>query len=137
MNKYRENFSANARMKGHWPLAILVILPFILAACNLSATPTNSATPTVNPDIYNQVPDTTVYEPGQCMATLDAPAPAYTSNTLGGEPSDEIPAGEYEVVVVADYGSSLWYALNDAGAANYVNSTSVSSLVGACATSTP
>ena len=74
-----------------------------------------------------------MYEPGECTAVLDAPAPAYTSNTLGGQPSGEIPAGQYEVGVAADYGSSLWYGLNNVGATNWINSTSVSSLTGACA----
>jgi hypothetical protein len=92
------------------------------------------ATPTIDPDIFNQVPDTTVFEPGQCAAVLDAPAPAYTSNTLGGAASGEIPAGEYEVGVAADYGSSLWYALNGVAGPNYINSTSVASLVGDCET---
>jgi hypothetical protein len=91
------------------------------------------ATPTVDPDIYNQVPDTTVYEPGECTAVLDAPAPAYTSNTLGGQPGGEIPAGQYEVGVAADYGSSLWFMLNDVGETNWINSSSVATLEGACA----
>jgi hypothetical protein len=47
-----------------------------------------------------------------------------------------VPAGKYEVGVAADYGSSLWYMLNIAGPANWINSTSVSSLDGACATKT-
>ena len=76
---------------------------------------------------------TTMFEPGQCTAVLNAPAPAYTSNTLGGQSSGEIPAGQYEVGVAADYGGSLWYGLNDVGATNWINSTSVSSLAGACA----
>ncbi|MBK8049875.1 MAG: hypothetical protein IPK16_23890 [Anaerolineales bacterium] len=94
-----------------------------------------SATPTVDPAIYNQVPETTIFEPGECTATLTAPAPAYTSNTLGGQPSGEIPAGEYEVGVVADYGNSRWYGLNNVGAANYIHSTGVAALAGVCATS--
>ena len=63
--------------------------------------------------------------------------PAYTSNTLGGQPSGEIPAGQYEVGVAADYGSSLWFGLNGVGATNWINSRSVSSLEGACATNNP
>lgn len=92
------------------------------------------ATPTVDPAIYNQVPKTTVFEPGQCMAVLNAPAPAYTSNTLGGQSSGEIPAGEYEVGVAAQYSTSLWYGLNNVGATNYINSTSVDELKGNCET---
>jgi hypothetical protein len=53
---------------------------------------------------------------------------------LGGASSGEIPPGEYEVGVAADYGSSLWYALNGVEGPNYVNSTSVSSLEGDCNT---
>jgi hypothetical protein len=78
------------------------------------------------------VPDTTVFEPGQCTAVLDAPAPAYTSNTLGGQPSGEIPPGEYEVGVAARYSTSVWYALNDVGTTNWINDTSVTSFVGEC-----
>ena len=52
---------------------------------------------------------------------------------IGGQSSGEIPAGQYEVGVVADYGSSLWYGLNNVGTANWINSTSVSSLTGTCA----
>ena len=91
------------------------------------------ATPTIDPAIYNQVPQTKVYEPGQCSAVLNAAAPAYTSSTLGGTPSGEIPPGEYEVGVAAKYSTSLWYGLNNVGAANYINSTSVASLSGECA----
>lgn len=110
-----------------WFFILLVVLLMVLAACG-----GEDATPTIDPDIYNQVPDTTVFEPGQCTAILDEDVPAYTSNTLGGQSSGEIPAGEYEVGVAADYGSSLWYALNGVGTTNYVNSTSVSSLEGDC-----
>jgi len=125
-------------MKRNWYLVVLVSLLFVLAGCYPAtpvspAAPVNPATPTVDPDIYNQVPKTTVYDPGACTAVLAAPAPAYTSNTLGGQPSGEIPAGTYEVGVAADYGSSLWYMLNNVGATNWINSTSVSSLTGACA----
>lgn len=115
----------------------LVLISFILllalAACGgQEATP--DATPTVDPDIFNQVPVTTVFEPGQCTAVLDAPAPAYTSSTLGGQSTGEIAAGEYEVGVAAQYGSSLWYALNGVGEVNYINSTSVASTTGDCST---
>ena len=94
-------------------------------------------TPTPDPAIYNQVPDTTVYEPGECTATLDAPAPAYTSNSLSGEASGEIAPGEYDVLVAAAYETSLWYGLDTPGPANYINSTSVTELTGACAPSNP
>jgi hypothetical protein len=65
---------------------------------------------------------------------LNAPTPAYTSNTLGSQPSGEIPAGKYQVGVAADYGSSLWYQLNDVGDINYINSTSTASTEGDCST---
>jgi hypothetical protein len=113
-------------------IAILIVFVVALAGCGGSSSP--EATPTVDPDIFNQVPDTTVFEPGQCTAVLEAPAPAFTSNTLGGASSGEIPPGEYEVGVAADYGSSLWYALNGVEGPNYINSTSVSSLEGDCDT---
>ena len=74
-------------------LACLSLVLIVAAACYPPAGPVTPATPTVDPDIYNQVPDTTVYNPGECSAVLDAPAPAYTSNTLGGQPSGEIAAG--------------------------------------------
>jgi hypothetical protein len=122
--------------QSRWARSLLILLAPILVACSMLTPPTNTATPTIDPDIYNQVPATTVFEPGECTAVLDAPAPAYTSNTLGGQPSGEIPAGTYEVGVVADYGSSLWYGLNDVGSTNYVSSVSVSSLEGVCATET-
>ena len=51
-------------------------------------------------------------------AVLNAPAPAYTSTSWAVEHSGEIPAGQYEVGVAADYGSSLWYGLNNVGATN-------------------
>ena len=86
----------------------------------------------IDPAIYNQVPKTTVFEPGQCKVTLNAPAPAYTSNTIGGLPSGQIPAGTYEVGVAAQYSTSLWYGLNNVGAANYINSAGVSSTTGDC-----
>jgi hypothetical protein len=125
------------QMKYSRHLVFLVVILPLLAACTVRLIPASTATPTVDPGIYNQVPDTTVFEPGQCQAVLDAAAPAYTSSTLGGQPSGEIPAGEYAVGVAADYGSSLWYGLNDVGTANYINSTSVASLTGACASSNP
>jgi hypothetical protein len=123
-------------MKNTWSFLILILLLPIAAACYPATAPVSPATPTIDPDIYNKVPATTVYESGQCTAVLNAPAPAYTSNTLGGQSSGEIPAGQYEVGVAADYGSSLWYGLNNVGATNWINSTSVSSLAGACATNT-
>ena len=110
-------------------VCILILAVMALAGCRRE-----EATPTVDPDIFNQVPDTTVFEPDQCTAVLDEAAPAYTSNTLAsGQPSGEIPAGEYEVGVAADYGSSVWYALNGVGTTNYINSASVSSFEGDCA----
>jgi hypothetical protein len=119
-------------MQTKFLLLTLVILLSVAAACRPVTAPM-MPTPTVDPDIYNQVPDTTVYAPGECTAVLDAPAPAYTSNTLGGEPSGEIPAGRYAVGVAADYGSSRWFGLNDVGATNWINSTSVAMLEGVCA----
>jgi len=117
----------------------LCSLLLLLAACAQQAVaptamPTVSATPTIDPDIYNKVPKTTVFPPGQCTVVLNAPAPAYASNTIGGPSSGEIPAGKYQVDVAADYGSSLWYGLNGVEGANYINSTSVSSTEGDCAT---
>lgn len=119
--------------KSKWFLIILVLLLPLLAGCYPPAGP---VTPTPNPAVYNVVPDTTVYDAGQCTAVLAAPAPAYTSNTLAGAPSGEIPAGTYQVGVVADYGSIVFYMLNDVPApTNWINSASVASLEGACAES--
>jgi hypothetical protein len=120
-------------MKSKWLLVLLLVVTPVLAACAPLAQLISPATPTVDPDIYNQVPVTTVYEPGECTAVLNAPVPAYTSNTLGGAPSGEIPAGQYEVGVAADYGSSVWLMLNGVDGANWVNKASVTSLGGACA----
>lgn len=114
-------------------LTCLNIVLIVAAACYPPAGPVTPAAPTVDPDIYNQVPDTTVYNPGECSAQLDAAAPAYTSNTLGGQPSSEIAAGTYEVGVAADYGSSLWFMLNAVEDPNWINSASVSTLAGLCA----
>ena len=111
-------------------LACLSIVLIVAVACY---PPVRPVTPTVDPDIYNVTPDTTVYQPGQCIAVLDAPAPAYTSNTLGGQPSAEIPAGRYEIGVAADYGNSLWFMLNDVIGPNWIDSASVASLEGICA----
>jgi hypothetical protein len=111
-------------------LALIMIL--VLAACAPAAAPTPAPTPTIDPAIYNQVPDTTVFEPGQCKVTLSAPAPAYTSNTIGGVPSGQIAAGTYEVGVAAEYSTSLWYGLNTVGTANYINSAAVTSTTGDC-----
>jgi hypothetical protein len=94
---------------------------------------TAAATPTTDPAIYNQVPDTTVFEPGECTVVLDETVPAYTSNSLGGEPSGEIPAGRYEAGVKATYSTSVWYGLNNVGTSNYVNGGNVASLEGSCA----
>jgi hypothetical protein len=121
-------------MKSKLSIVVLVLLLPIAAACYPPALPASPATPTVDPDIYNQVPKTTVYAAGQCIAVLNNPAPAFTSSTIGGQSSGEIPAGQYEVGVVADYGSSQWYGLNNVGTENWINSTSASSLTGTCAT---
>lgn len=105
----------------------------VLAACS-GATETPSATPTIDPDIFNQVPTTTFFEPGQCMVVLDSAVPAYASNTIGGQSTVEVPAGTYEVGLAADYGSSLWYGLNGVGEANFINSASASATEGDCST---
>ena len=86
----------------------------------------------IDPAIYNQVPKTTQFAAGQCKVTLNAPAPAYTSNTIGGVPSGQVPAGTYEATMAAQYSTSLWYALNGVGTANYINSAAVSSTSGNC-----
>ncbi len=117
-------------LKNKWSLFLMILCVLILAACGGQSTP--AATPTIDPAIYNQVPKTTVFEPGQCKVILNAPVPAYTSSTLGGQPSGQIPAGTYEVGVAAQYSTSLWYALNGVGTTNYINSTSVSSTTGDC-----
>jgi hypothetical protein len=119
-------------MKIKYVITILSLLVVALVGCGGGSSP--EATPTVDPDIFNQVPDTIVFGPGQCTAVIEAAAPAFTSNTLGGASSGEIPPGEYEVGVAADYGSSLWYALNGVEGPNYINSTSVASLEGDCNT---
>ena len=112
-------------MTRKWYLIVAVFLLPLLAACYPPAGP---VTPTPNPAVYNQVPDTTVYDPGQCTVVLSSPVPAYTSNTLAGAPSGEIPAGTYEVGVVADYGSVVFYMLNGVPApVNWINSASASS----------
>jgi heat shock protein HslJ len=89
----------------------------------------------IDPAVYNQVPKTTQFAAGQCKVTLNAAAPAYTSNTIGGVPSGQVPAGTYEASMAAQYGTSLWYALNCVGAANYINSAAVSSTSGNCTVS--
>lgn len=124
-------------MRKKWLLLTLIFLLPTVVACNPVTAPAGTVTPTIDPDIYNQVPDTTIYEPGECTVVLETPAPAFTSNTLSGQPSGEIPAGQYEVGVAADYGSSLWFMLNDAGATNWINSSSVAALHGVCATDNP
>ena len=86
----------------------------------------------IDPAIYNQVPKTTTFAAGQCKVVLSAPAPAYTSNTIGGVPSGQIAPGTYEVGVAAQYSTSLWYGLNNVGTANYINSAAVSSTSGNC-----
>lgn len=112
-------------------LCVVILCALILAACGGQSTP--AAAPTIDPaTINNQVPKTTVFEPGQCMVTVNAPTPIYASNNLTGQPSGEIPAGTYEVGVAAQYSTSLWYGLNNVGTANYINSSSVSSTSGDC-----
>lgn len=114
-------------------LTLTLLLP-LLAACRPATAPVAATTPTLAPDIYNQVPDTTVYEPGECTVVLEAAAPAHASSTLGGAPSGEIPPGRYEVGVAAGYGSSRWFMLNGVPAPdNWINSSSVAALEGACA----
>jgi hypothetical protein len=120
-------------MKPTLVLSLMLILLLALAACGTPTAP--AATPTVDPAIYNQVPKTTMFEPGQCKVTLNAPVPAYTSNTIGGQSSAQIPAGTYEASMAAQYSTSVWYALNGVGTANYINSSSVSSTTGNCAVS--
>lgn len=110
------------------------LLSLLLAACIAPMPAAPAATPTTDPDIYNQLPDTTIFEPGQCSVVLDAATPAFTSSTLGGEPSGTIDAGTYEVGVAADYGSSLWYMLNGVGEVSFVNSANVASTEGDCST---
>ena len=121
------------KIEGHWILFCLLCTALLTAACSPIVAPAAAPTPTVDPDIYNVVPDTTVYEPGACIATLDAPTPAHTSNTLGQSPSGEIAPGEYEVGVAADFGSSLWFKLNGMNEPSWINSESVASLEGVCA----
>lgn len=122
---------------------ILLALPALgaalLAGCTSGAPPTTAApaTPTIAPAIYNQVPVTHVFEPGQCSAILEVSAPAYTSNTIGGQPSGEIAPGTYQVGVSAQYSASLWYGLNDVGTANYINAASAAKMVGECAQGQP
>ena len=117
-------------MRSKWYLVLMVLGLLALAACTGQGAP--AATPTIDPAIYNQVPKTTTFAAGQCKVVLSAPAPAYTSSTIGGQPSGQIPAGTYEVGVAAQYSTSLWYGLNNVGSANYINSTSVSSTSGNC-----
>ena len=117
-------------MKRKLFLPLMLSLLLTLVACGGPSAP--AATPTIDPAIYNQVPKTTMFEPGQCKVTLSAPVPAYTSNTIGGQSSAQIPAGTYEVSLAAQYSTSLWYALNGVGTVNYINSSSVSSTTGNC-----
>jgi hypothetical protein len=128
-------------MKNKWYFGVLIVGLLVLAACAPAAAPAPApttapaATSTIDPAIYNQVPKTTMFEPGQCTVTLSAPAPAYTSNTIGGQSSGQIPAGTYEVSMMAQYSTSTWYALNGAGTADYINSSSVASTSGNCGAS--
>jgi hypothetical protein len=104
-----------------------------MAACGAVETEPQ-VTPTIDPDIYNQVPTTTVFEPGQCSVILDVAVPAYTSSTIGSQPSGEIASGTYDVLVSAGYSSSLWYSLNGVGEASFINSSDASRTEGDCAT---
>ncbi len=113
-------------------VALLIIVAGMALTGCAGGTTTPAATPTVDPDIFNQVPTTTVFEPGQCVVVLDEVAPAYLSNEIGGQASGEVAAGSYEVGVVADYGSSAWYMLNGMEGANFINSASVTSTEGDC-----
>jgi hypothetical protein len=121
------NKHALIRLAGLSLVAILV-----LAAC--SDTSTRAPTPAIDPTVSKQVPKTRVLEPGQCQVVLNAPAPAYASSAIGvGQSSGGIPPGTYEAGVVVQYGTSLWYGLNDMGMASFISSTSVSSTTGDCA----
>jgi heat shock protein HslJ len=119
----------NSTNHSRWLISLSAIMLLVLAAC------APAATPTIDPAIYNQVPKTTMFEPGQCKVTLSAPAPAYTSNTLGGQSSGQIPAGTYEASMMAQYSTSTFYALNGVGTANYINSSNVASTSGNCGSS--
>jgi hypothetical protein len=127
MIMHSTNKHAMVRLAGLSLVAVLV-----LAAC--SDTSARATTPMIDPTISNQAPKTRVLEPGQCKVILNAPAPAYTSSAIGvGQSSGGIPPGTYEVGVVVQYGTSLWYGLNDVGMASYISNTSVSSTTGDCA----
>ena len=115
-----------------WLISLSMLMLLALAACAPTAAP--APTSTVDPAIYNQVPKTTTFAAGQCKVTLSAPAPAYTSNTIGGVPSGQIAPGTYEVGVAAQYSTSLWYGLNNVGTANYITSAAVASTTGDCTT---
>lgn len=114
-------------------VAVCVAMLLAMAACGGVETELQ-ATPTIDPDIYNQVPTTTVFEPGQCSVILDEAVPAYTSSTIGGQPSGEIAPGTYDVLVAAGYSSSLWYSLNGVGEVSFINSSDAESTEGDCVT---
>lgn len=120
-------------MRSAWYVMLVVVGLLVLAACASPSAP--AATPTVDPAIYNQVPKTTQFAAGQCNVTLSAPAPAYTSNTLGSQSGGQIPAGTYEASMLVQYSTISFYALNGVGTANFINSASVASTSGDCAAS--
>ena len=49
-------------MKSKWYLPLMILCRLVLVACGGQSAP--AATPTIDPAIYNQVPKTTVFEPG-------------------------------------------------------------------------
>ncbi|MDL1894995.1 hypothetical protein FBQ82_01855 [Anaerolineae bacterium CFX7] len=128
----------NVAADGKWDVLVDAMLvndkgvPLVIKATPTLIPAPTKVTPTPDPAIYNQVPKTTVFEPGQCTAVLNASAPAYTSSALGGQPNGEIPPGEYSVGAAAQYSTSLWYMLNEVTSPNYINSTSVAELKGNC-----
>lgn len=54
------------------------------------------------------------------------------SSTLGGQSKGEMPAGNYEVSVAADYGSILWYQLEDVDDTRFVNGAGVTPTTDGC-----
>ena len=117
-------------MKHTLSLCLAAGFCFALAGCVWQSALT--ATPTVDPEIYSGVPDTTVFEPGQCSVVLSTPAPAYAANTLGRQSSGEIAAGTYQVAVAAHYKTSTWYKLYGVDVPDYINTTSVAFTSGNC-----
>ena len=66
-------------MQGKWYFPAIVLCLLVLAGCGGQSAST--ATPTVDPAIYNQVPDTTVFEPGQCSVVLSEPESVITKSS--------------------------------------------------------